>query len=163
MKPQNAQEAQDRGGDSFIPLLKGVCTPGMAHGRMVSMTPHDDSAALSLSNQIRETAFEAHRFFKNGFLEKIYENSLARRLRAKGLVVEQQVPLKVFDEDGSVVGEYVTDLLVADTLIVELKAIRTLDDTHAAQVLAYLRASRRRHGMLINFGSPKLQVKKLVL
>ena len=75
----------------------------------------------------------------------------------------QQHPLAVYDEDGTVLGEYLADLLVAGGLIVELKACRTLADEHVAQLLGYLRACRIEHGLLINFGAPKLQIRKYAL
>ena len=77
--------------------------------------------------------------------------------------VEQQYPLKVFDEDGTVLGDYFADLLVEKELIVELKAARVLASEHIAQILGYLRACRIEHGMLINFGAPKLQIRKYAL
>ena len=77
--------------------------------------------------------------------------------------VEQQYPLKVFDEDGTVLGDYFADLLVEKELIVELKATRVLASEHIAQILGYLRACRIEHGMLINFGAPKLQIRKYAL
>jgi len=96
-------------------------------------------------------------------LEKVYENSLRNRLRKQGIAVEQQFPLQVFDEDGSCVGDYLADLFVDGSLILELKACDDLCDVHIAQLLGYLRASGIEHGMLINFGAPKLQVRKLGL
>ena len=116
----------------------------------------------SLADTIRETAFSAHKYFKSGFLEKVYENSLRYRLRKIGLKVEQQIPIPVIDEDGSVVGDYVADLIVNDTILVELKAVKTIADEHTAQVLAYLRATDLHHGLLINFGSQKLQIRKFI-
>lgn len=116
-----------------------------------------------LCDQVRETAFALQKYHRHGHNEKVYENGLAHRLRKQGLKVVQQHPLHVFDEDGTVLGEYFADLLVEDTLIIELKAVKTLIDEHVAQVLGYLRSSRREHGLLINFGSPILQVKKYAL
>jgi len=111
---------------------------------------------------IRETALAAHRFLRHGHSEKIYENSLANRLRKAGLNVRQQHPLAVYDEDGSLLGEFFADLLVENELIVELKAVRQLVDEHTAQILGYLRASRLEHGMLVNFGSPVIHFKKFI-
>lgn len=111
---------------------------------------------------IREHALAAHRFLRHGHAEKIYEDSLANRLRRAGFNVMQQYPLSVFDEDGALLGEFFADLLVEDELILKLKAVRTLSDEHTAQVLGYLRASRREHAMLINFGTPVIQFKKLI-
>lgn len=122
----------------------------------------NETEALRLTDIVRQTAFEAHTFLRHGHNEKVYENSLRNRLRKQGLTVEQQVPIKVLDEDGSELGDFFSDLFVNNELIVELKAVRTLADEHTAQVLGYLRASRKEHGMLINFGSPKIQFRKFI-
>lgn len=116
-----------------------------------------------LCDQVWETGFALHRFLRHGHLEKVYENGLVHRLRKAGLTIQQQHPLKVLDEDGTVLGDYFADLLVEDVMIVELKACKTLLDEHTAQVLGYLRSSRIQHGLLINFGSPVYQLKKYVL
>jgi len=118
---------------------------------------------LELCNQIRQIAFDLHVYLRNGHLEKIYENGLAHRVRKAGLRVEQQHPLKVLDEDGTVLGDYYADLFVEGCLIIELKACKALAAEHTAQVLGYLRASSQRHALLINFGSPKIEMKKLIL
>ena len=125
------------------------------------MKTQDDIFALC--DQIRETSFSLHRNLRHGHLEKIYENGLAHRLRKTGLTVEQQYPLQVFDEDRTVLGDYLADLFVENCLIVELKACRTLANEHIAQLLGYLRACRIEHGLLINFGAPKLEIKKYAL
>ncbi|MFH1832379.1 MAG: GxxExxY protein [bacterium] len=116
-----------------------------------------------LVDLIRETSFELHRYLRHGHLEKVYENGLAHRLRKVQLTVEQQYPLKVYDEDGTVLGEYFADLFVENCLIVELKACKALAQEHAAQLLGYLRACHVEHGLLINFGASKLEIKKYVL
>ena len=95
-----------------------------------------------------------------GFFEKVYENALVHRLRKIGFDVKQQHPIKVYDEDGTVLGDYFADLLVDDRLIVELKACRALADEHVAQLLGYLKSTQMEHGLLINFGSFKFQIKK---
>lgn len=117
----------------------------------------------ALTDTIRQTGFETHVFFKNGHLEKVYENSLANRLRKKGLKVVQQHPLNVIDEDGCIVGEYFADLWIADSIIVELKAAKCMDENHQALLLSYLKTSNIRHGILMNFGAPKFEVKKFIL
>jgi GxxExxY protein len=96
-------------------------------------------------------------------LEKVYKNALARRLRKAGLNVQQQYPLNVFDEDGTPIGEYFADLFVENTLIIELKACRTLATEHVAQMLGYLRSARKEHGLLMNFGGHRFQIRKYVL
>jgi GxxExxY protein len=122
----------------------------------------NEPIARQLADTIRQTAFEAHTFLRHGHNEKVYENALRNRLRTKGLAVEQQVPIAVQDEDGSPLGEFLADLVVNQEFIVELKAVRALVDEHTAQVLGYLRASRIEHGMLINFGSPRIQFHKYI-
>jgi GxxExxY protein len=122
----------------------------------------NEPIALQLADIIRQTAFEAHTFLRHGHNEKVYENSPRNRLRKKGLTIEQQIPINVYDEDGSLVGEFLADLLVNQEFIVELKAVRTLVEEHTAQVLGYLRASRLEHGMLVNFGSPRIQFHKYI-
>ena len=117
----------------------------------------------SLCDAVRRTAWDVHVFLGHGHMEKVYENALAHRLRKVGLRTETQFPLQVFDEDGTALGDYFADLVVEGLLVVELKACRDLAPEHAAQVLGYLRASRIKHGMLINFGSFRFQVRKFVL
>jgi GxxExxY protein len=116
-----------------------------------------------LCDLVRVTSFAVHRFHRHGHLEKIYENALAHRLCKAGVKVEQQHPLEVFDEDGTMLGEYSADLYIEDRLIVELKATRAVADEHVAQLLGYLRSSRIETGLLINFGSPILHIKKYLM
>ena len=118
---------------------------------------------FELCDTVRETSFDLQRYLRHGHAEKVYENGLVHRLRKSGIEVEQQVPLEVRDEDGTVLGEFIADLLVADQLIVELKAVTTIANEHISQLLGYLRASAREHGLLVNFGSPKLQIRKYAL
>jgi GxxExxY protein len=122
-----------------------------------------DADILRLYDQIRQVAFDLHAYLKHGHLEKVYENGLANRLRKLGMKVMQQHPLAVHDEDGTVLGDYFADLFVEDSLVIELKACRALADDHVAQLLGYLLASHQKHGMLINFGTPAIQIKKLIL
>ena len=116
-----------------------------------------------LCDVVRETSFAIHKYHRNGHLEKIYENALVSRLRKQGLKVEQQFPLTVYDEDGTILGEYFADLFIEDRLIVELKACKAVADEHVAQLLGYLKSSRIETGLLINFGAAKLYVKKYLM
>ena len=77
--------------------------------------------------------------------------------------MEQQHELRVFDEDGTLLGYFKADLLIEDRLICEIKGAPTLINEHVAQLLGYLRASRLEHGLLINFGAPKLQIRKFIV
>src|SRR5690348_4329109 len=116
-----------------------------------------------LCDIIRQTAYDIHLYHGHGHLEKIYENALTHRLRKLGFAVVQQAPLKVYDQDGTMLGEYFADLVVEGRIIVELKAVRQIFDEHVAQMLGYLKSSRIEHGLLINFGSHRFQIKKYIL
>lgn len=96
-----------------------------------------------------------------GFLEKVYENALAHETRKNGSKVLQQYSIQVC-YDGVIVGDYVADLLVEDTVLVELKAVKALDDVHLAQCMNYLKTTGMKICLLINFGTPKIEVKRVV-
>lgn len=121
------------------------------------MKPIEDFVA-----QVRQIAYDIHVYHANGHLEKVYENALVHRLRLVGLSVKQQHPIQVHDEDGTIIGEYFADLIIDDRLLIELKAAKTLSDEHIPQVLGYLKSTRLDHGLLINFGSYKFQVRKFI-
>jgi len=121
------------------------------------------SAINALCDAVRETAYAIHVFHGHGHMEKVYENALAHRLRQRGFDVKQQHPIEVRDEDGTPLGDYQADLVVEGRLIVELKAVRNLADEHIAQLLGYLKATRLEHGLLVNFGSYRFQIRKLAL
>lgn len=97
-----------------------------------------------------------------GFLEKVYENALSHELRKAGLKVLQQFDIEVF-YDGVIVGKYTPDLFVEDTVIVEVKAISNLNDSEKAQCLNYLKATGLKIGLLINFGKPRIEIKRVAL
>lgn len=115
-----------------------------------------------LCDRVRQTAFDIHVYHAHGHLEKVYENALAHRLRKAGFDVQQQHPINVYDEDGTLIGEYLADLLVEGYLIIELKAAKTIAPDHEAQILGYLKSSRLQHGLLINFSSYKFQIRKYI-
>jgi len=96
-----------------------------------------------------------------GFLEKVYENALGYEIRKLGHVVAQQEAIRVL-YDNVVVGDFFADLLIDQRVIVELKAARAIDTLHETQLLNYLRATGLRTGLLLNFGTPRLGIKRLV-
>ncbi len=118
---------------------------------------------LTLCDIIRKTSLEIHQYLRSGFSERIYENALANRLRKHDIKVEQQLRMRVFDEDGTLLGLLVADLFVDGRIICEIKGCTALIDAHTAQLLGYLRAARVEHGLLINFGAPRLEIKKYIL
>jgi GxxExxY protein len=107
-------------------------------------------------------AIKVSKSLGTGFLEKVYENALAYELRKQGFEVEQQKAVEVY-YDGIVVGYYNPDILVNGKIIVELKAVSAIDDTHEAQLLNYLRATGLTLGLLLNFGTPKLGIRRKMI
>ena len=97
----------------------------------------------------------------SGFLEKVYENALAHELRKAGLTVEEQQGVSVTYDD-VIVGEYAADLLVEAAVVVELKAVRALNDIHQAQCMNYLRATGMHLCLHRNFGKPRLEIRRIV-
>jgi GxxExxY protein len=96
-----------------------------------------------------------------GFLEKVYENALVHELRKAGLSVAQQVRFLVM-YDGVEVGEYIADIVVEGTVLIELKAVKALDDVHSAQCINLLRVTRLPVCLLLNYAKPKLEIKRFV-
>lgn len=121
----------------------------------------DTSELNRLSERIIGCAFTVANALGAGFLEKVYENALAYELRKAGLMVVQQSGL-IVRYDGVVVGEYAADLLVEGQVLVELKITRAIDDVHYAQCLNYLKASGLLLCLLINFGRPRLEIKRII-
>lgn len=111
-----------------------------------------------LTEMIIGCAFKVHNALGHGFLEKVYENAMQIELTKHGLEVKQQAPITVY-YDSQVVGEFYADLWVEDCVIVELKAVRSLDKAHEVQLVNYLTATGIDTGLLINFG-PSVQVKR---
>ena len=91
-----------------------------------------------------------------GFIESVYERALVIALRQKGMKAEPQVPMKVVFRD-EVIGDFVADILVEDKIIIELKAVKALTPQHQAQLINYLTATGLHVGLLVNFGSRKLE------
>lgn len=114
-----------------------------------------------LTEKIIGGVFQVSNALGSGFLEKVYENALALELRQLGLLLSQQHRIEVRYKD-TVVGDFVADLLVEGRIIIEVKAVRALDDVHTAQCLNYLKATGLQVCLLVNFGSPKAVVKRVV-
>ena len=125
---------------------------------------HEPFAELEKLNLITEQiigcAYTVSNTLGIGFLEKVYENALAIELRKKGLLFTQQAPIKVTYK-GLVIGDYVADLLVEDAVLVELKAVKALDENQLAQCINYLKSSNLRICLLINFGTKRIQIKRI--
>ena len=115
----------------------------------------------TISNRIIGCAFTVANTLGIGFLERVYENALAFELRASGFAVEQQRGVTVRYKD-ILVGEYFTDLLVEGAVLVELKTVKALESAHRAQCINYLRATGMHLCLLINFGTSRLEVRRVV-
>lgn len=126
----------------------------------------DDKSSAENLNAITEriigSAYNVSNGVGCGFLEKVYENSLAYEIRKHNLMVEQQKPIRVIYDDVEV-GFYQADLLVEGQVLVELKIVKNLDDIHKAQCINYLKATGLKLCLLINFGNPRVEVKRIIL
>lgn len=122
------------------------------------MTKNDLDA---LSEKIIGAAYKVSNALGTGFLEKVYENALAHELRNEMVKVEQQKSIKVYYES-VVVGDYFADLIVNEIVILELKTAKHIDNIHLAQTLNYLKATGLKLGLIINFGNPRVEIKRVV-
>ncbi|MFZ0882991.1 MAG: GxxExxY protein [Candidatus Acidiferrales bacterium] len=114
-----------------------------------------------LTGTILQAAFALHNDLGAGFLERVYSNALVVELNRHQLRFVQNEPLEVKYRD-VVVGDYIADIIVEDRVILELKACASLDPSHSAQLMNYLRATKIRVGLLLNFGRPKLEYRRFV-
>jgi GxxExxY protein len=122
----------------------------------------DDRASLNqLSSKVIGAAQRVSSVLGCGLLEKVYENAMAIELRRLGLAVQQQRGIEVRYEQ-EIVGEYVADLVVNDRLIVELKAVSSVQPIHEAQCINYLRATQLPLCLLMNFSKPRLFVQRII-
>ena len=115
----------------------------------------------ALCEQVIGAAFRVSNTLGIGFVEKVYENALAMELRKADLKIQQQKPLRVL-YDGAIIGESACDILVEDCLMVELKVATALDDAHLGQYLNYLKASGLHLCLLLNFGPPRLEIRRVI-
>lgn len=115
-----------------------------------------------LTYKINGAVYEVNQLLGAGFLEKVYENALLFELNTRGLHAERQVPVKVSYKD-VVVGDYVADIVVNNQVIMELKAVDSLNKAHEAQILNYLKATGFKIGLLVNFTYPKAEIRRFVM
>jgi GxxExxY protein len=121
----------------------------------------DEHRLNEITERIIKCVYIVANTLGSGFLEKVYENALAHELKKSGFLVEQQKRIQV-RYDGIVVGDYMADLLVQNAVLVELKAVKVLDNIHIAQCLNYLKATGFKVCLLLNFGTPKVQIRRLM-
>jgi GxxExxY protein len=121
----------------------------------------EEQTVNDVTARIIECAYTVGHTLGAGFLETVYRNALVRELLNNGLQVCKHQGIQVY-YDHVVVGEYVADMVVEGCVVVELKTVRALEEVHLAQCLNYLRASGMQLCLLINFGDPRITVKRIV-
>jgi GxxExxY protein len=121
----------------------------------------DQSPLNLISEKIIGCVFTVSNTLGAGFLEKVYQNALAIELLNAGLEVEKEKAITICYK-GSPVGNYFADIVVNKQIIVETKAVQSLNNIHQAQLLNYLNATKLPLGLLINFGTPKVQIKRML-
>ena len=114
-----------------------------------------------LTEKVIGCAYRVYNKMGFGFLESVYEKCLMIELRRAGLQAESQKPITV-EYEGEVVGEFVADVLVADTIILELKSVRRIAEAHEVQLVNYLVATGKPVGLVLNFGEYRVDVKRKV-
>jgi GxxExxY protein len=129
--------------------------PGKQERRKVALE-HE-----ALTERIIGAAIEVHRRLGPGFLESVYEKALIIELKKRGLTVQDQMEV-IIVYDGEEVGRHRLDLFVEDTIVVDLKAIKNLEDIHFAVVRSQLKAVDRKHGLLLNFAKTTLEPKRVI-
>lgn len=121
-----------------------------------------DDAKDPLTRRILAAAFEVSNSLGHGFLEAVYHRALAHELTLAGMIVEREKSFRIMYK-GAEIGTYIADLIVDGQVVVELKSVETLNSAHVAQCLNYLKASEIKTGLLLNFGRPRIEYKRLVL
>ena len=114
-----------------------------------------------LSYNVIGLAMEVHKTLGSGFLEKVYENSLMLLLHKENIKAQNQFPIDVYFHD-KIVGSYSADILVENKIILELKAVKKIKDIDRAQMINYLTATKKKLGIIINFGAKSLEFERIV-
>ena len=115
----------------------------------------------NITKKIIGAAYKVHNTLGSGFLEKVYQNSLAIELRPLGFLFDIEKPIKVYYR-GEIVGDYIADIIVDDKVIIEIKAVKELSSIHEVQLVNYLKATGIEVGLLINFGK-SVQIKRRIM
>ncbi len=120
----------------------------------------EEQRVNGITGRVLGCAIAVSRELGPGYLESVYENALVFELRAAGLFAEPQKQLEVFYK-GEPVGEFYADVVVENIVILELKAAKAIEDAHVAQALNYLKTTGMQYALVLNFGTPKLGIKRL--
>jgi GxxExxY protein len=120
----------------------------------------DNLLHSDVTGEILKAFYKVYNDLGYGFLEKVYENSMAFELQTNGLFVQQQLPINVF-YNGKIAGEYFADLIVENKVIIEIKTASSIDKAHEAQLLNYLKATEIEVGLVLNFGQKPEKIRKV--
>jgi GxxExxY protein len=120
-----------------------------------------DLIERELTYKIRGAVFEVYRQLGSGYLEKVYERALLIELGDLSITAESQVPIAV-NYKGHIVGDFFSDILVENRIILEIKAQQGVKPEHQAQILNYLKATGLNMGLLINFTHPKATIERFI-
>ena len=115
-----------------------------------------------LTYAIRGCVFDVYRHLGAGFLENVYEKALLTELDSKGIMAESQKPVDVHYK-GVIIGKYIADIIVEQKVLIEIKAVNAIHPGHKAQILNYLKATKIKVGLLINFTHPRAEIKRYIL
>ncbi len=122
----------------------------------------DTDEINDITYRVNGAAFAVFRELGAGFLEKVYERALLLEIRNRGIAVGTQVKMDVIYK-GSIVGQYCADMMVEGKIIIEIKAVKKITRIHEAQLLNYLKATKCKYGLLINFAKLKAEIKRFIL
>ncbi len=135
----------------------GIQVGGIQRGGEESAEDAERRPSWSLSNAVISAAIEVHEVLGPGLLESVYEAALCHELGLRGVLVQRQLEVPVFYKGVSLSQAMRLDLLVDNTMVIELKSVDAILPIHKAQLLSYLRLSNRQVGLLINFNTPQLK------
>lgn len=113
--------------------------------------------------QIIGSCMEVHSELGSGFLEAVYQEALEIELTQKKIPLKKEYPIDIFYKGKLLEKKYYADFLCFNEIIIEMKAVKTLEEIHSAQILNYLKATGKRIGLLVNFGASSLQYKRFIL
>lgn len=124
----------------------------------------DDRGTLAdpLTGEIIGAAFLVSNTLGHGFLEAVYRKAMVHELELRGLTVKEEVEFRIFYRE-ALVGRYFADLVVADSVVVEIKAAEAISKAHLSQTLNYLKASNLTKGLILNFGTAKLGIQRVTM
>ena len=136
-----------------------LCLKNNKQRPYVPMSKNENMNIEDLVKQIVQCAYNVRTKLSAGFLESVYLNALLIELHVNGLKADKEVPIIVY-YNNHIVGEFRADIIVENAVIIELKATQHLSITNEAQLVNYLTATDIEHGLLINFGSEKIEIKR---